>query len=298
MRFRMPTSPLPWDDLQLVLAIERARTLSAAARALACNQSTVTRRLAALHDRLGERVLERRGGAYVLTHFGEGLRPYLHAMEDGAQAIERAAHGVGSGASGPVRLTTVETLATFFFAPRLGALRAAHPRLVLELDVSRRSADLSRREADVALRLARPRQAGLVARKIGVLGVGLYVATSRKRGPYPIVGGDESDGWSPEAKMLAAHGGSITMRSPSWLTQLHAVEAGVGIGALPCFLADARPLLRRLGTVIAHRELWLLVHRDLQMVARVRAVLDFVATQVRRHADELAGQGDDFVMRA
>src|SRR5262249_9687225 len=150
----MHSCMLAWDDLRLVLAISRARSLTAAARALGCNQSTVTRRLAALHDALGERVLDRRGGAYLLTGFCEALRPHLAAMEEQALAIDRATHGADA-ARGAVRLTTVETLATCFLAPRLASFREAHPGILLELEVTRASADLSRREADLALRLVR-----------------------------------------------------------------------------------------------------------------------------------------------
>ena len=287
---------IDWDDLRFVLAIERARTLSAAARALGVNQSTVTRRLAALHDRLGERVLERRGGGYVLTAFGEALRPHLAAMEEQALAVDRAAHGVGEAPRGSVRLTTVETLATFFLAPRLPAFAAAHPGVALEIDVSRASADLSRRDADVALRLARPHQAGLIARRIGELGIGLYASTAylarHRAAPHLVVAAEETSAGSPEGALLASiPWRGVGLRSPSWLTQTAAVEAGLGVGALPCLLADARPSLRRIGGAAAraHRELWLIVHKDLQHVGRVRAVLDFVAGAARRAARELGG---------
>jgi DNA-binding transcriptional LysR family regulator len=289
----MHSCMLAWDDLRYVLAIERARTLSAAARALGVNQSTVTRRLAALHDRLGDRVLERRGGAYVLTDFGDSLRPHLAAMEEQALAVDRAAHGAAAGPSGPVRLTTVETLASFFLAARLAPFLAAHPAIDLELDVSRRSADLGRREADLALRLVRPRQGGLIMRKVGTLGIARYVSASYARGrrDHPrIVTGDEVDDATPEARLLSAlPGARIALRTPSWITQTAACEAGLGVAALPCFLAAQRPGLRRLDRELVHRELWLIVHKDLQQVARVRAVADAVAALLARHKKLLAG---------
>ncbi len=280
MRNRMDAS---WDDLRYLLAIERAGTLSGAARALGCNQSTMTRRLAALHDRLGERLLERRGGAYVLTAAGERLRPLLVEIEERALAVERLTHGGDAGPRGVVRLTTVETIATFVLAPRLPLLEARHPGIELELDVSRRAADLSRREADVAVRLARPRQSGLVARRIGRIGIGLYAAPGypRRRAPHRIVTGEETEDGTPEAQLLATLAGATrALRSPSWLTQTAAVEAGLGIGALPHLLALPRGL-RRIGEAAAHREVWLIVHRDLQRVARVRAVLDWVTASIR-----------------
>src|SRR5262245_34682331 len=108
---------IAWDDLRLVLAIQRAGSLSGAARALACNQSTVTRRLAALQAGLDDPVLERRGGGYVLTGVGERLQPMLTAIEEQALAAERALRGAATGTRGVVRLTTTETVATYLIAP-------------------------------------------------------------------------------------------------------------------------------------------------------------------------------------
>jgi len=295
---------MEWDDLRYVIAVERAGTLSAAAKLLDVNQSTVTRRLLALEAQLGESPVVRRGGRYVLSPLGERLRPFLAGMEDHALAIERAAHGAGGQPSGPVRLTTAETLATTFLAPRLPRFRAAHPAIELELEISRHSADLGRREADLALRLVRPRQPGLVARKVGAVGIALYAqaaylrtrrvpALSGRWDRFAIVTGEESNAWSPEARLLGSLSGATTiaLRTASWLTQTAAVEAGAGIGALPCLVADARPSLRRIGgaDATAQRELWLIVHRDLQHTGRVRAVFDFVAAQIAAGARELLG---------
>ncbi len=61
-----------------------------------------------------------------------------------------------------------------------------------------------------------------------------------------------------------------------------AIEAGMGIGAVPCFIGDQRPLLRRLAE---HRpefaaSLWILTHPDLRRSARVRVFMDFVAAEI------------------
>jgi DNA-binding transcriptional LysR family regulator len=70
-----------------------------------------------------------------------------------------------------------------------------------------------------------------------------------------------------------------------------AAEAGAGIAVLPCFLGDASKSLRRVGPAgeIVHYDLWLLVHRELRQVARIRVVLDFVAALVAENAARLDG---------
>src|SRR5258708_40339904 len=114
MQIRM----LEWSDLRFVLAVQREGTLSAAARALGVNQSTVTRRLAALHRGLGARVLERRGATWVLTPLGGRLEPMLVEMEDRALARERAAQGLGARPAGRARITTLGALAAAPPSPR------------------------------------------------------------------------------------------------------------------------------------------------------------------------------------
>jgi DNA-binding transcriptional LysR family regulator len=293
---------IDWSDLRFILAVARHRTLTAAARSLGCDQSTVTRRLAAFQSALGTRLIDRRGGSYVLTAAGERLRPRLEAVEAEALAFERAAQGHDEVPRGAVRLTTVETLASRLLAPRLAALRERSPDIALEIDVDRRDFDLARREADVALRVARPRQAQLVAKKVGAIGLALYASDGylAKRGAprlgersvdHEVVADVDERAWTPGERLLSAcvPGARVSFRTTSWLTRVAAVEAGAGISALPCFVADASPSLRRLGSDPVLRDLWLIVHRDLQRVARVRAVLDFVADIIEENRSMLAG---------
>src|SRR5262245_60045774 len=180
---------IDWSDLHVVLAVARAGNFTAAAQALNVNQSTVTRRVAALHTALGARLLERRGAEQVLTPLGERLRPMLAAMEEQALALEQAAQGADTRPAGTVRVTTIETLATHFLAPALGRLRAEAPDVALEIDSTPRTLDLGRRETDVALRIARPRQVSVVARRVGALGFALYAAPAYLAGrPLPRPG--------------------------------------------------------------------------------------------------------------
>jgi DNA-binding transcriptional LysR family regulator len=300
MQIRM----LDWRDLRFVLAVQREGTLSAAARSLGVNQSTVTRRLAALHESLRARVLERRGATYVLTPLGERLKPMLAEMEDRALALERAAQGLDARPAGAVRITTVDALAVRFLAPSLPRFRDQLPDVTLEIDSSARSLDLGRREADLALRLIRPRQEALVARKVGRLGFRLYAARSyvERRGlprlghgleGHDLIDDDEEQTWSSEvkwARVLAA-GARVVARMQTWQGRMVAAEAGAGIAVLPCLLGDTSKVLRRLGRPddTLHQDLWLLVHRELREVARIRVVFDFVAALAAESSARLEG---------
>jgi DNA-binding transcriptional LysR family regulator len=295
---------IEWSDIRYVVAVERHRTLTAAAKALGCDQSTVTRRLAILQEALGAQILERREGKYVLTTAGERLRPYLEGIEAQALALERVAQGHDTKVTGAVRMTTIETLATHFLAPRLLELRRRAPDIDLQIDVDRRALDLGRREADLALRIGRPRQPQLIGRKIGVLGIALYASPdylARAGTPRPgqsaqrhsVIADAESNAWMPEERWLAAQvpDAHVALRSNSWLTRFAAARASLGIAPLPCFVAESVPGLLRIGgpNDRTERELWLIVHRDLQRVARVRAVMQIVTDLATGHAAMLAG---------
>jgi len=291
---------MDWSDLRFVLAVRRAGTLTAAARTLGLSQSTVTRRLMGLHRSLGARVLERRGPEYVLTPLGERLWPMLAEMEERALALERAAQNLDARPAGVVRITTVDALAVRLLAPSLPRFREQYPDVTLEIDSSARTLDLGRREADLALRLGKPRQESLVARKVGRFGLTLYASESymARRGLPPpfdgheMIDDDEEQSWAPEVKWARAFtaGARVAGRMQTWQGRMAAAEAGAGIVMLPCFLGDSSKLLRRLApNDIGHYDLWLIVHRELRQVARIRVVQEFVVALIGQNAARLDG---------
>nr|WP_225937896.1 LysR family transcriptional regulator [Myxococcus sp. RHSTA-1-4] len=288
--------------MRVFLAIQRTGSLSAAARTLRVNQTTVGRRLAELEQALGARLFDRLPGGMVPTAAGEELLPHAQAVEEQALAVERAVGARDAAASGVVRLTCVESLGSRFLAPRLGALRARHPDLRLEVLTGSHVLDLVRRESDLALRLGRPVEPGLASRKLGKLGFALYGARSllgprppsrveEVRG-MPLLAYDESLSHLPEARWLARVGGDAApvLRSNSAPVLFEAALAGLGLAVLPCWLAGDSGLMRvgAPGEGV-ERELWLAVHPDLRRVTRIRVVADFLAALVEREASRLAG---------
>lgn len=203
-----------------------------------------------------------------------------------------------------MQVTATEGLGIHLVAPALPELGRAHPGLQVELLLDSRSLSLSRREADLALRLARPRQPALVARKLGEVRSGLYASPRylAERG-RPAPGGglaghavllyDEALGAVPESRWMAqqARRAGCALRTNSVLAQLRAAEAGVGVAMLPCYLADPAGLVRLLPRAAdVRRELWLAVHADLQHAPRVRAVIAFLADVARAAAAALRGR--------
>lgn len=284
-----------WTDLRYLLAVHRARTLSAAARRIGCNQTTVGRRLDALEASLGARLFRRTPEGFFLTPEGERALAHAERMEEEVMSVEREISGHDEKPEGVVRLTTTDAVGSRFLAPRLGAFRARYPAIELQLNLDGRPLNLSRREADLALRMGRPQQSELLVRKVATVSIGLYASRSylKRRGEPPrvedladhdIIAADEAEADLPEGRWYQrlTRGARIVLRCNSSAAQASAVADGVGIAALYCFVGETTRGLRRiLPAEETERELWIAVHRDLQYAARVRAVIDFLDGAIR-----------------
>lgn len=273
-----------WEDLRHFAALARDKSLSAAARRLGVDHATVARRVAALEAALGLKLVDRRPRAYLLTADGERIAALAARMEEEAFAVGRAARARQPGLAGTVSISAPPTLANALIAPRLGELLRLHPGIQLRLIGEKRSASLSRREADVAVRLSRPVENTLVARKVGSFSFALYGAPAyldtHAPGEYGFIAYDESLEDVPQQQWLLAVAGArpVVARINDLDGHRGAARGGVGIAALPHFLGAGDPGLRQVPVKSkpASREIWLVVHRDLRRVPLVRAVLDFL----------------------
>jgi DNA-binding transcriptional LysR family regulator len=293
---------IDWNDLRYLLAVRRAGTLGAAARSLGVEHTTVGRRLAALESALGAKLVVRGPDGVTLTDAGENVLPLVEEMERAALAIEARASGQDERMEGSVRVTTSEGF-TGFLVKRLVPLRDLHPKLVVEVLSGNAALDLARREADFAVRMVKTTAPDLVERKIGSVGWGLYAAEAyvARKGPlasttdlrgHDVVGYGDALANVPGAKFLSEHGEgtNVVMRGNSIVSVLNAVSVGMGLGAVPCFLAANEPTLRRLTPdVLAERDVWLVYHPEVAKIARVRAVLDFVIEAIKTDRELLRG---------
>ena len=292
--------PGEWSDYRFFLAVARLGSLSAAARHLRVDQSTVGRRLAALQAQCGARLFDFTPDGYVLTAAGESVRGTVEQIEAQFLTVERQLAGRDTSHEGVLRLATTETFATSFLVPRISRLRVKHPRLLLEIVTDNHPVDLARREADLALRVGiAPKQPNLVVRKLGMAGFALFAAPSylAKHGrPRNRLSGHALVGYSgelahgPLGRWIETHAGEaeIVMRANSVDVVYEAVAAGVGLGVLPCLFAD-HGVERVTKQVVGTAPVIAVAHEDMIRSARVRAVLEFLAELVRDERALLAG---------
>jgi DNA-binding transcriptional LysR family regulator len=293
---------LDWDDLHSFLAIVRHGSLSAAARALGVQQTTMGRRLAALERNAGATLLLRTPRGYVLSPAGEAILGNVERIEAEALAVERRITGRDVRLEGTVRLTTVNSLAAEVLSPIFAGLREKHPGILLDVVTDTRSLSLTRREADVALRLARLPQSDLVVRKVGTVAMGLYAArgyldrygmpdfAAGVAGHHVVLLAQELMG-VPEMEWFVGITPQAVpaLRSNSRYGLRAAALAGMGIVCLARYLGDTTDLVRLSPpSPPPVRELWLAVHNDIRHTPRVRAVTDFLAAGLRARAAVLA----------
>lgn len=289
-------SPVDWDAIRLVLAVARAGSCSRAARQLDVDQTTVSRRIAALEAALDVRLFDRLARGWVPTRAAARILEHAARMEDEAHAVSRGLAGDDARLAGRLRVTMSEMVATYLVLPALPAFRAAHPAIDLELIASDDALDLGAREADVAVRVTPAAPETLVGRKLATLRYAVYAAKSYLAAhPDPTAEGVEVATW------LTAEGlppwvrrsfpqATVALRVGSPMSLLAAVRSGLGLGLLPCFVGALEPTLVRVPT--RHEEpgwhLWVLSHPDLRRTARVRRFRDFVAATLKQKAALIA----------
>jgi DNA-binding transcriptional LysR family regulator len=298
-RTMIGAEPLPWDDVRLFLALCRARTVSAAAKALAIDASTVSRRLAALEEAVDAKLFDRGRHGVTLTEAAEGLMPIAEEMEEVMTRFTTATGGLEREVSGLVRITCPPDVAEVVVTPLLGELLARHPALKLAIDPGEAVRDLTRLEADLALRTVRPERGDLVVTRLTAAPWVLVAAprlakalgTLRAWEDAPWVGwGDRLAGIGP-ARWLVMHAPGVepVVRSDSLQMQLSVVAKGVGVALIPepgvahFKLAPVKlaPRLRAAAAEWPRDDLFLVTHRALRDVPRVRAVWDLLLAQFR-----------------
>jgi DNA-binding transcriptional LysR family regulator len=285
-----------WDDLRVLLAVHRHRSLLGAGKALGVSTSTAARRIEALEASLGRPLVHRNSGGTSIEPGALELVALAEQMELGLLAVKR--DGRAEAVSGTVRVSMADVLLRPVTA-LLCDLRRRHPALSLELVSETRFVDLSRREADIGIR-GKSASPALVQRAVGRSRFGLYASDAyverRLRGGrlsvvdfarHDFLGFEGSLAKLPQTAWLVERGAQrFVVRSNSEVALLEATAQGQGICMIGDAMARSVPGLLRLevDAELPSASMYLAYHRDLRGVPRVRVVLDALFTALR---DEL-----------
>jgi DNA-binding transcriptional LysR family regulator len=219
-------------------------------------------------------LLERTPAGYQLTATGAAVLGDVERMEDAALVLERTITGKDRRLEGLVRVTTVDALATHILTPGLAALHEVHPRIVVEFITDNRSLSLARREADIAVRLGRFDAHETIVRKIGEMAFGVYASLvyldahgipdwGTGAPGHRVVRVQDDLLATPDGRWLVERTGATepALLANSRTVQVQAVAAGLGIGHLPCYLADLHSELVRIeaGPALTRESGWVCI---------------------------------------
>jgi DNA-binding transcriptional LysR family regulator len=283
-----------WRLVRSFLAVLDQGSLLAAARSLGVSQPTLGRHITELESQLASVLFERTGRGLLPTRTALQLAQAARQMQDGALQLSRTLAGTKSQAGGTVRITASVPVAVQLLPPILLDLRLALPDIQIELVSSNQVSNLLRREADIAIRMVRPDQTSLVARKLGETAVGAYAHRDylARRGvpaqpaellQHELIGSDAHPAirLGFEAMGFPVPREAFALRSDDLLVQWQAVRAGLGIGFLADYQARLDPAVQPVlaGQLqIPPLPMWLAVHREIRTSRHIRAVFDFLAT--------------------
>jgi len=291
-----------WDDFRFFLAVARQGSLSAAARTLGVNHTTVLRRIAGLEAGTGVQLFDRLPSGYALTPAGDELFTVALRVEEDIAAANRRLSGKDARIGGTLSVTTIDILALHVLPRHIAGFRAIHPDIRVGLRVAEATLSLTRREADVAIRSTLKPPENLVGRAVSGMAFAVYGAATyldragatEDPAANDWVGLDEGFEHTPMVRWLKKEvpAERIGYRVNSVALQLQAARAGVGLALLPCGLGDAAPELRRVGGVVDEVEsrIWLLTHEDLRHMGRVRVFLDFMVQALQQDRDLWEGR--------
>ena len=282
---------LDWGLLQVFLAVSDSGSLGRAAAVLGTSQPTLSRRLAALESALGQALFERSPRGLAPTSAGRALLEPARLMGEQLARVRLAMDRHARTLAGSVRLTASQMMSHYVLLPALSALRERWPQIQIELLADDGVADLLGREADIAVRMFRPREAGLIARRLADVPLGLYahvdyltrhgLVSWDNAAAHHWIGMDRLDdmlrGFAQAGHPVARE--FFGLRTDNSALGWHAVCSGLGVGIGLQHVAARTPEVRRVlpQVTIPPMQSWLVVHRELRGTPRLRTVFDALA---------------------
>ncbi|WP_295780903.1 LysR family transcriptional regulator [uncultured Microbacterium sp.] len=293
------------DDLLMLLAVARTGTYSAAAQVRGVDHTTVARRIAALEDALGGRVVAQSGRGWELTALGR------HASET-AGRIEAALSQLAAGGEEPdpvagvVRMSATDGFSAFIAAPAIARLRQRHPELTVEIVAAQRRATLHRPGLDLEVVVGQPQTSRGTTVELGSYTLGMYASRAyltthgsprdmdelqQHRLVYFVDAMLQVEALDLPRRVVPRMRDGVT--STNVLVQVEATRAGAGIGMLPCFAADRHDdLVRLLPELVTERlPYWMVVRADAMRIPAVAALAEALREQTARSRAMLDGAG-------
>jgi len=285
-----------WDDLKVILAISRTGTMSGAAKQLKVQHSTISRRIKSLEKQLGTNLIRRNKGAYVLTQAGSKIKQTALQVEKEIMGIDGSLLSKNDPLFGPIRVSTINSLASTILMPIFSAFSKAHPQIDLHVMVSNETVSLANREADLAIRLSNTPPENLIGKRIAGIASTVYGSSNYLN---KVKSSDEKITWLGVSccgyhitwTKESCDTVTNTFNSDDAILTLAALKQDLGVAYLFCCVGDNEPELERVYAPQPKHDLgmWLLIHPEAKYNARVLAFREFLIHELEKRKDELKG---------
>ncbi len=291
---------LDWSLLQAFTAVAETGSLSAAARTLGQSQPTLGRQVAKVEAALGTALFTRKPRGLALNEAGTALYPLALEMQDAARRLSLLAAGQSQSLKGTVRITASKVFAHYTLPPILAQIRTKDSYIQLELAPSDSTENLLFREADIAIRMYRPTQEDVIARKLGEVKTGLFAHESylKQRGtPHGFADISQHDMVGLDRNPLIINamktfGFSRTredfpVRCDDQATYWELTKAGCGIGATQLRLGlETDGMVQVLPDLpLENLPVWLVAAKALRQTPRIRRIYDLLAKAIKPLCD-------------
>ena len=254
---------MDWDKLRIFHAVASAGSFTHAGQMLTLSQSAVSRQISALEEEITTPLFQRHARGLTLTDEGEMLYAAVSDVLNRLAQAEEALKNVREAPRGALKITSSHGIGTYWLVPRMDDFLKEYPEVEVHLVMEDRELDLAQREADIAIRMRAPVQADLIQRKLFTVHYHMYATKEYldSRGTpktlddiadHTIIAYGETAApeireinWLLEQTRRRLGGKGRTVRINNVTGILCATESGLGIAAVPDYVAASRPHLIR-----------------------------------------------------
>jgi len=255
---------MDWDKLKIFHTVAEASSFTKAATVLNLSQSAISRQIQSLENELKIKLFERHARGLVLTDNGKYLFQTAHEVISKLKDVEATFSDEKNKLKGKLTVTTVVSFGTTWLTPRIKEFMDLHPEIEIELIFDDKELDLSTREADVAIRMRRPKQLNLIQKKFVNFNYHIYGSNEYlEKNGYPKILKD----LDKHKFITYGRGAPSPVYNPDWVLKLGtkegkkrksvmkvnsvyglllAVQSGVGLAALPDYIAHNIPNLTKI----------------------------------------------------
>lgn len=296
---------LDWDGIRYFLEVARTQRVSAAAKKLGVQHSTVSRRIHTLERELDALLFEKsKSTGFTLTEDGQRFFKHAEEIEENLFSAKTEISGQAQMLSGHLRVGSTEGFGSYVLAPLMIAFQRRFPAITLDIMPVPRFISLSKREADIAIALERPQRGPYLCTKLSNYNLKLYgsadylasapaINTLADLKNHTFIGYVEELLFSDHLRYLddIIASEKVIFKSTSVIAQYHAAAQGGSLAILPCFMAAQNPRLQAVlaDEIAITRSFWMYCHEDLRHSRRVMALWDFLKQAVQMNQALLQG---------